>query len=138
VRLVSKQTIKFPLIEIFFLTFHAETGIIKNEGRNILMLILSVQQAAKKLGCEPRTVRLAIAQGRLTAQKVGRDWIVMEDEKFFAFKPGRPGRPKGISKALKLARELAPVMREGTLKVVDVAEEISAVREERAESLRGA
>jgi len=100
--------------------------------------MLSVLQAAKKLGCDPRTVRLAITQGRLTAQKIARDWVIIEDQKFMAFKPGRPGRPKGIRKALELSRKLAPVIREGTQEVVDVAAEINAAREERMESLRGA
>lgn len=99
--------------------------------------MLSVQQAAKKLGCKPSTVRLAIVQGRLTAQKVSRDWIVMEDEKFGNFRRRQPGRRRGLSKALALLDELAPLMRQGTHEVVDVAEEIKASREERLKAFNG-
>jgi len=99
--------------------------------------MLSVEAAARKLGCQPRTVRQAIAQGRLTAQKVARRWVIVEDAKFRKFGRGRPGRPKGLRKALALVAELGPSIQKGTRRVVDPAEVIDTIREERLRDLRG-
>ncbi|MCS7198538.1 MAG: helix-turn-helix domain-containing protein [Candidatus Bipolaricaulota bacterium] len=99
--------------------------------------MLSVKQAARKLRCSPRTVRQAIAEERLTAQKVGRTWVVIEDEKFEAFTLKRPGRPKGLQHALAFLRLLTPVIQKGTKRVVSLSEVIEAVREERLGDLCG-
>lgn len=99
--------------------------------------MLSVEAAARKLGCQPRTVRQAIVQGRLTARKVARTWMIIEDAKFRRFKLGCPGRPKGLRKALALLAELGPIIQKGTRRVVDPAEVIHAIREERLRDLRG-
>lgn len=99
--------------------------------------MLSVESAAKKLGCKPRTVRQAILEGRLTAQKIARTWVVIEDEKFHAFTLKRPGRPKGLRRALALLEKLAPVIRRGTRHVVDLSEVIEAEREKRVRDLCG-
>ncbi len=37
---------------------------------------LSTAQAARRLGCSPRTVRWAIAAGRLSAEWVGGGWVL--------------------------------------------------------------
>jgi excisionase family DNA binding protein len=54
--------------------------------------MITVKEAAERLNCDPRTVRKAIGQGRLTAKKVGDFmWLVVEDHKFrhFALRPSR-------------------------------------------------
>lgn len=99
--------------------------------------MLSVERAARKLGCKPRTVRHAIAEGRLTAQKVARTWVVIEDEKFHAFTLKRPGRPKGLRRALALLDKLTPIIQRGTKRVEDLSEVIEAGREERVGDLCG-
>ncbi len=99
--------------------------------------MLSVEAAARKLGCQPRTVCQAIAQGRLTAQKVARRWVIVEDAKFRKFRLKHPGRPKGLRKALALVAELGPSIQKSTRRVVDLAEVMDAIREERLRDLRG-
>jgi hypothetical protein len=99
--------------------------------------MLSVEAAAKKLRCQPRTVRQAIVQGRLTAQKVARRWMIIEDARFRKFRLERPGRPNGLRKALALLAELGPIIQKGTRCVMDPAEVIDAIREERVRDLRG-
>ena len=60
------------------------------------MKILNTNQAAEILEVHPSRVRVLIKEGRLPAQKVGRDWIIKEKdlEKVKDRKPGRP-RKKG-------------------------------------------
>ena len=58
------------------------------------MRMMTTEQAAQELGVGAPTIRKAIRQKRITAQKLGRDWIVIDDEKFQNFKPGKAGRPK--------------------------------------------
>ena len=60
---------------------------------------MTTQDAAKRLNCSPITVRQAIGQGRLTAQKFGRDWMIIEDEKFKTFTLSKAGRPSKTKKA---------------------------------------
>ncbi len=99
--------------------------------------MLSVEAAARKLGCQPRTVRQAIAQGRLKARKVARRWMIIEDARFRKFRLGCPGRPQGLRKALALLAELGPGIQKGTRCIVDPAEILDAIREERLRDLRG-
>jgi excisionase family DNA binding protein len=42
--------------------------------------VLTLVQAAKRLGVAPATLRAQIHRARLNAVKLGRDWFVEEDE----------------------------------------------------------
>jgi excisionase family DNA binding protein len=42
--------------------------------------LLAVAEAAGRLACTPRGVRKAITDGRLPAEKVGREWLITEAE----------------------------------------------------------
>lgn len=54
--------------------------------------LLTVDQAAGELGVTSRRVRALIADERLPAQKVGRDWLIRSKDldKVRDRKPGRP------------------------------------------------
>jgi len=56
------------------------------------MKIIDTNKAAKILNVHPSRVRVLIREGRLPAQKVGRDWIIdeMDLDKVRKRKPGRP------------------------------------------------
>lgn len=58
--------------------------------------MLTTAQVAERLGLDPSRVRVLAAQGRIVAEKVGRDWVFREEAvvAFEAFerKPGRPRR----------------------------------------------
>ena len=56
------------------------------------MKILDTNQAGKILKVNASRVRVLIKEGRLPAQKIGRDWIILEKdlEKVKDRKPGRP------------------------------------------------
>lgn len=56
-------------------------------------MLLTVKQAAKKLGLGESTVHLWITKGYFPgAQKLGRDWLIPEDE-IEAVTPPKRGRP---------------------------------------------
>jgi excisionase family DNA binding protein len=57
------------------------------------MKMLTANDASKILGVHPSRVRVLIREGRLPAQKVGRDWIIMEKD-LEKVKDRKPGRPK--------------------------------------------
>jgi excisionase family DNA binding protein len=57
------------------------------------MKLLTAKQAAKILGVDDSRVRVLIREGRLPAQKIGRDWIIMEPD-LELVKDRRPGRPQ--------------------------------------------
>ena len=61
------------------------------------MKLLTAKQAAEILGVHHSRVRVLIREGRLPAQKLGREWIIMESdlEKVKDRKPGRPPLKKG-------------------------------------------
>jgi excisionase family DNA binding protein len=61
------------------------------------MKMLTTKQAAEILKVHHSRVRILIREGRLPAQKIGRDWIIMEPdlEKVKDRKPGRPKKQKG-------------------------------------------
>lgn len=42
--------------------------------------LLTLRQAAERLGVTPDTLRQQIARGVLKAEKLGRDWFVTQEE----------------------------------------------------------
>lgn len=63
--------------------------------------VLTPQIVAERLGVETRTVQKWCAQGRLPAQKPGRDWLISE-ESLAKFEPpvqGRPSRKANVPNA---------------------------------------
>ena len=71
------------------------------------MKMLTVKQAAEILGVHRSRVRVLIREGRLPAQKVGRDWIILKPDLELVQdrKPGRPMKqrdgsmkPKSVEK----------------------------------------
>jgi len=54
---------------------------------------LTTKQAAEILGVTPRRVRMLIRNGRLPAEKHGRDWAIKPGDLEFV-KVRKPGRPK--------------------------------------------
>jgi excisionase family DNA binding protein len=68
------------------------------------MKLISSAEAAEKLGVHITRVQVLIRQGRLPAQKVGRNYVINEDD-LRLVKDRKPGRPlKRISKK-KAARK---------------------------------
>ena len=53
---------------------------------------ITTKEAAKKLGVTVRRVQALIKAGRLSAQKMGRDWIIRKTDldKVRVRQPGRP------------------------------------------------
>lgn len=43
-------------------------------------MLLTLVQAAKRLGVAPATLRAQVHRGKMNAAKVGRDWLVEEKE----------------------------------------------------------
>ena len=62
----------------------------------MLMKILTTKQAAKALGINDSRVRQLILSGRLSATKIGRDWIIQKKDlkKVENRKPGRPKKER--------------------------------------------
>ena len=58
------------------------------------MALLNTQQAAEKKGVTVRRIRALIDEGKLKAEKVGRDWIIEETELEKIQTYGKSGRPK--------------------------------------------
>jgi excisionase family DNA binding protein len=56
--------------------------------------LLTISEAAERLGLSIAMVRRYCADGKLAAQKIGRDWAILQrDVEQFAAKPRRSGRP---------------------------------------------
>lgn len=56
--------------------------------------VVSVADAAARLGVTTHRVRQLINEGRLPAQKVGREFAILEpDLRWFAEQERKPGRP---------------------------------------------
>ncbi len=56
--------------------------------------LLTISEAAQRLGLSAAMVRRYCAEGKLQGQKVGRDWTIrQQDVEIFAAKPRRIGRP---------------------------------------------
>ena len=56
------------------------------------MKLISSAEAAEKLGVHITRVQVLIRQGRLPAQKVGRNYVINEDD-LRLVKDRKPGRP---------------------------------------------
>ena len=58
----------------------------------LFMKLLSANDVAKILGVHHSRVRVLIREGRLPAQKVGRDWVILVKDlkKLKILKRGRP------------------------------------------------
>jgi excisionase family DNA binding protein len=60
------------------------------------MNLLSTNQAAEQLGISARRVRMLIEEGALTAQQIGREWVIeahaLAGVKVYG-KAGRPPKP---------------------------------------------
>lgn len=58
--------------------------------------MLTTQEAAERLGVTAIRVRQLIADGRLPAEKFGRDYMIKEEDLRLVEdrKPGRPPKPK--------------------------------------------
>jgi excisionase family DNA binding protein len=59
-----------------------------------LMGLLNTKQAAAKKGISERRIRRLIGDEKLKAEKVGRDWIIAEEELEKLETYGKAGRPK--------------------------------------------
>ena len=72
----------------------------------MLMSLISTNEAAERLGITRRRIVALILDGRLTAQKVGRDYVI--DEKDLKLvedrKPGRPSKAKSATKTRKQSK----------------------------------
>lgn len=56
--------------------------------------LLTITEAAKRLGLSPVMVRRYCADGKIPAQKIGRDWAIRRrDMEHFAAAPRHSGRP---------------------------------------------
>lgn len=62
-----------------------------------MLTLLTVQQVADRLSVHGNTVRKAIRDGRLEAEKYGRDYLITE-KALAKYRPGVNGRPpKAVS-----------------------------------------
>lgn len=68
------------------------------------MKLLSTSDAAIHLGVSERRVRGLITDGRLPAEKIGRDYVIKEEDLKLVQerKPGRPSKKETIGKAANL------------------------------------
>ncbi len=62
------------------------------------MKLLSTSQVAKRLGIHHFSVCRIIREGRLRAQKIGRSWVVLEEDvdslaQSYEARRGRPRKP---------------------------------------------
>jgi excisionase family DNA binding protein len=55
---------------------------------------MTTREAAERLGVSVRAVQALIQRGRLKAEKIGRDWILLtRDVEDYALTRRSPGRP---------------------------------------------
>jgi excisionase family DNA binding protein len=64
---------------------------------------LTTSQAAAKLGLSISRIQQFIREGRLPAEKVGRDWLIREEDLKLVEnrKPGRPSKQASTKKKAK-------------------------------------
>ncbi|MFP5264820.1 MAG: excisionase family DNA-binding protein [Blastocatellia bacterium] len=60
------------------------------------MNLITTSEAAERLGVTIRRIQALITDGRLPAQKVGRDYLIKDEDLKLVTdrKPGRPRKPK--------------------------------------------
>lgn len=68
------------------------------------MKLLNTSQAAEALGVSERRVRALIAEGKLEAQKVGRDYAIEEAALKAVKTYGKAGRPPKLDGKRKQAK----------------------------------
>jgi excisionase family DNA binding protein len=72
-----------------------------------MMALITTSQAAERLGVHITRVQQFIRSKRLPAEKVGRDWLI--DENNLALisecKTGRPPKSKDVKKAAKKSKK---------------------------------
>jgi len=70
------------------------------------MKLLTTKEAAERLGVGYVRVHQLIKQGRLPAEKVGRDWLIREEDLKLVEnrKPGRPTKQASKKKEVKKAK----------------------------------
>lgn len=66
------------------------------------MDVLSVQEAAERLGIAPQRVRALIRAGRLPARRLGRAWAIQPADPGWDSRPRKPGRPLRAANAWAL------------------------------------
>ena len=110
---------------------------------------LTVEEAARSLRVSADTVRRWLRAGRLRAVKFGQVYripesAIQENVGPTARLPWRPvaSEPRDdyrqrMAAALALAEQLDPVIRAGTRGRIDIAGEISAMRDERTREISG-
>jgi excisionase family DNA binding protein len=69
------------------------------------MKMISVPEAAVRLGLSEQRVRALIAEGRLKAQKIARDWAIPESALGKITVYGKSGRPRKQSEKVGLAKK---------------------------------
>lgn len=69
------------------------------------MKLLNTSQAAEALGVSERRVRALIAEGKLIAQKVGRDYAIEESALKSVKTYGKAGRPTKSGQNKKQAKK---------------------------------
>jgi excisionase family DNA binding protein len=70
------------------------------------MKLLTTKEAAERLGVSQVRVNQLIKQGRLPAEKMGRDYFIKESDLKLVEdrKPGRPSKQMSKKKAVKKAK----------------------------------
>jgi excisionase family DNA binding protein len=69
------------------------------------MKMVSVPEAAERLGLSVQRVRALIAEGRLKAQKIARDWAIPESALGKITVYGKAGRPRNTPEDKPVARK---------------------------------
>jgi excisionase family DNA binding protein len=67
------------------------------------MKLLTVKQAAERLGISDRRVRILIRDGKIQAHKLGREHAIEEEALEGVKVYGKPGRPRKIKQEEKKA-----------------------------------
>jgi excisionase family DNA binding protein len=62
----------------------------------LIVSLIGTKEASERLGVSQQRVQALIKNGQLPAEKVGRDWLIKEDDlqKVSERKPGRPPKNK--------------------------------------------
>jgi len=72
-----------------------------------MMALITTSEAAERLGVHITRVQQFIRSKRLPAEKVGRDWLIDENNLALVSerKTGRPPKLKGVKKAAKKSKK---------------------------------